>query len=89
MTDKAMTTYTLDLVCFLGFTGTLQGIISFFHFNLLYTLLNKKTDLSTSPIPRYPTGKAHSLNLKFAKSQLSTLRNLTPTKRYFQQVIFD
>ena len=29
---KAMTTNTLDLYCFLGFRGTLQGIISFYIF---------------------------------------------------------
>ena len=47
MTDKAMTTNSLDLFCFTGFYGDTSRNYFIFHFILLYTLLNEKTDLLT------------------------------------------
>ena len=71
MTDKAMTTNSLDLFCFTGFYGDTSRNYFIFHFILLYTLLNKKTDLLTFSLF---IDTLHSLDLKIAKSSLSTLQ---------------
>ena len=44
MTDKAMSTNSLDLFYFAGFYGDTSRNDFIFHFILLYTLLNEKTD---------------------------------------------
>ena len=85
MTDKAMTTNLLDLFCFFGFYGDTPRNYFIFHFMLLYTLLNRKTDLLTSLYSQISHRKNTFIGLKIREimtvntSEFNTNETLFPT----------
>ena len=84
MTDIGMKTNTLDLFCFFGFYGDTSRIYFIFHFILLYTLLNRKT-LLTSLYSQIPHRKNTFIGRKICKimavntSKFNTNYKLFPT----------